>query len=148
MAELPNRIWLTVRAFLMGVRFDNVMSCYVMLLPLLVLGFSCCFSFDRKWLSGIVHYFFCFVFSILFVVEACDIPYFGQFFKHLNSSIWNWMDEPSFVVKMIVNNLGLLYMYFCSLLWTLSSVGCYGQSKRMFCAERRMKSRRQEESLS
>lgn len=127
-AELPNRIWLTVRAFLMGVRFDNVMSCYVMLLPLLVLGFSCCFSFDRKWLSGIVHYFFCFVFSILFVVEACDIPYFGQFFKHLNSSIWNWMDEPSFVVKMIVKEprfvvYVLLFFvvdaFFCWVLWTI-----------------------------
>ncbi len=41
------------------------------------------------------------LYGISFFICAADIPYFNQFFKHLNPSIFNWTGEKSFVVEMI-----------------------------------------------
>ena len=36
------------------------------------------------------------------LVCAANIPYFDIFFKNINASIWNWIDEPAFVTEMIL----------------------------------------------
>ncbi|HPH62571.1 MAG TPA: sulfatase-like hydrolase/transferase [Paludibacteraceae bacterium] len=92
--------WLIFQAFLMGLRFDNVISCYILLLPILVVGITACIPFKKKYLNKGIYLFFCILYSISFIIAAGDIPYFQQFFKHANASIWNWLDEPSFVFGM------------------------------------------------
>lgn len=97
----PN-IQLGIQAFLMGMRFDNVISCGIILLPLVVLFVSLFFKKNDS-LNNVIFIFLCVLYSIVFLISAIDIPYFDQFFKHVNASIWNWLDEPSFVLNMIID---------------------------------------------
>lgn len=92
---------LITQAFLMGLRFDDVMSCYVMILPVFVVGITSCLPFNKTHLNQGIYIFLCVFYSLVFLASIGDIPYFQQFFKHINSSIWNWFDEPSFVITMI-----------------------------------------------
>ncbi len=97
-----------LNAFLMGLRFDNVICCYILTVPLLLLIAS---DYLPRWNRGIyraVHLWFCLFYSLAFLISAADIPYFIQFFNHLNASIWNWLDEPSFVFTMMAQEKSFL----------------------------------------
>lgn len=89
------------QAFLMGLRFDNIISCGTIILPLVILFVALFFKKNNTLNNGIL-IFLCVLYSIVFSISAIDIPYFNQFFKHVNASIWNWLDEPSFVLNMII----------------------------------------------
>lgn len=102
---------LVIKSYLMGVRFDNVISCYVLILPLLVLIFSSCFNFEKKWLNKSANIYLSVLYSIVLFSSAVNIPYFQYFFKNLNASIWNWIDEPEFVINMITKNIEYI-LYF------------------------------------
>lgn len=77
-------------AFIKGVWFDNVIACYVMLLPLVIIWSS---NFLRKIprfifnlcaaISGVLFY-------TCFIISASNVPYFNYFFNNINSSIFNW----------------------------------------------------------
>lgn len=100
-------------AFGMGLRFDTVISCYILILPAFILFISQCFPFNRRLLYKWTHVFICALFSVAIFISGANIPYFQQFFKNLNASIWNWFDEPSFVVKMVLGEpVFLLYGVF------------------------------------
>jgi len=87
-------------AFCMGLRFDNLMSCVLISIPVVALFFALFFK-PNKIVHGAVYWYICIIYSISFFIAAVDIPYFDQFFKHVNASVWNWFDEPSFVLKMV-----------------------------------------------
>ena len=115
--EESGNLW---RALLMGLRFDNVVACYAAALPLLLLTAAC--FFPRLLLRGTataVHLFFCTAYSVLFFISAADIPYFVQFFKHLDASVWNWLGEPAFVLQMVAQEKSFI-VYF--LLYLLAAI--------------------------
>ena len=66
-----------------------------------MLLFVSLFFKPNKHLFNGVYWYLCVVYAISFFISAADIPYFNQFFKHVNASVWNWFDEPSFVLKMV-----------------------------------------------
>lgn len=90
------------RAFIMGVRFDIVISGYLLVLPYLVLTIM--FLINRRSLivTRTVFYFVFAVFTVSFLVCAVDIPYFNQFFSRFTISAFQWFDSPVFVFRMIV----------------------------------------------
>lgn len=121
---------LAFQAFLMGLRFDNLISCVVVLVPLVVL-FVALFFKKNDAVNKSVLIFMCVMYSVMFLISAIDIPYFDQFFKHVNSSIWNWLDEPSFVLDMVVSEpsyliygglLAVLVFAFCWLLKQIKKI--------------------------
>lgn len=89
-------------AFIMGVRFDIVISGYLLVLPYLVLTIM--FLINRRSLivTRTVFYFVFAVFTVSFLVCAADIPYFNQFFSRFTISAFQWFDSPVFVFRMIV----------------------------------------------
>jgi phosphoglycerol transferase MdoB-like AlkP superfamily enzyme len=90
-----------ILAFLMGIRFDAVISGYILLLPFLVL--SAMFILDRHvaWIHKALFYLVFLLFSIAFMVCAADIPYFNQFFSRFSVGAFQWFDSPAFVFRMI-----------------------------------------------
>ena len=95
--------WLNIfLSFVTGLRFDIVISGYILLLPFLI--FSVLFS--ANILSNIVmkvlFYFIFIMFTIAFTICAIDIPYFNQFFARLSVSALQWVESPVFVFKMII----------------------------------------------
>ncbi|MCX6278342.1 MAG: sulfatase-like hydrolase/transferase, partial [Bacteroidetes bacterium] len=89
-------------SFVMGLRFDIVISGYLLLLPYTILIIISFFKHNYKIINKIASYYICIIFSIAFLVCAIDIPYFNQFFARFSITAFEWLDNPVFVLKMIV----------------------------------------------
>ena len=88
-------------AFLRGLWFDNVVACYILLLPLVLLSVAAWFNYYGARLYRGVTVFLGVMYAITFAISASDIPYFEYFFKHLNASIFNWMGYGETTLKMM-----------------------------------------------
>lgn len=89
-------------AFIRGLRFDSVVSCHVLLLPLVALWVAGCVGRTPLWLRRTVVVYLVVVYALCFVVEAANIPYFSYFFKPINSSIFNWAEYVGTTAGMVV----------------------------------------------
>jgi phosphoglycerol transferase MdoB-like AlkP superfamily enzyme len=90
-----------IRAFIMGVRFDVVVSGYILALPFLVLSVLFILNRHPGWIYKVIFYWIFTFFSIAFIACAIDIPYFNQFFSHISMAAFQWNSDLGFVVKMI-----------------------------------------------
>lgn len=90
-----------VIAFIRGVWFDNVVACYVLLVPLLAVFIASLFNYGSRNFFRAVNGWFIFFYTLLFLIGTADIPYFGYFFKHLNASIFNWMSYGGTTMSMM-----------------------------------------------
>ena len=94
-------IWLQAQAFVHGVWFDNVIGCYILIVPLVLtsivhlmgrphLALKANLLWMRLlWLTAIA-------------ISACNIPYFLYFSKNINSSIWNWTEYGTTTLGMLL----------------------------------------------
>ncbi len=87
-------------AFIMGIRFDIVITGYLLLLPYLILSFAAFYPTSTS-IYKLVKTFITITFSLAFLICAIDIPYFHQFFSRLSVTALEWLDSPLFVLKMI-----------------------------------------------
>jgi phosphoglycerol transferase MdoB-like AlkP superfamily enzyme len=90
-----------LRAFLMGIRFDIVISSYILLLPFLVLSVMFILRKHYRWVYAALFYFVFVGFTFAFIICAADIPYFNQFFSRFSVGAFQWVDSPVFMIKMI-----------------------------------------------
>ncbi len=111
-AETSCQTFLPVGAFLRGLWLDNVVGCYILIIPLLATVVSCLIGYSGKWLLKPILVWMQFLWSLVFLISAANIPYFQYFFKNINSSIWNWAEygtqtfgllfgEPSYYPPLI-----------------------------------------------
>lgn len=100
--EETQGFWLIFKAFVMGFRFDTVIACYVLAPVLLSLLVGYFFNIKNVLFYTIVHYFTVTIFSVCFIISLIDIPYFNFFFNRFTVQGLAWMDSPSFVFKMIL----------------------------------------------
>lgn len=91
-----------VNAFIMGIRFDVVISGYLLVIPYLALTTMFLLNKRSVIVSRIIFYFVLILFSISFLICAIDIPYFNQFFSRFTISAFQWLDSPVFVFRMVV----------------------------------------------
>lgn len=89
-------------AFVMGLRFDLVVTGYIMAAPFVTLAVLSFFKRKHPAVLWIIFYVLAVLFSLAFIVCAIDIPYFNQFFSRLSITALEWLDNPIFVFKMIV----------------------------------------------
>ena len=88
-------------AFIKGVWFDNVIACYIMVLPLLVLWITSLFNYTAKWIYLFTGGWFIGFYSLAFIISVSNIPYFEYFFRTINSSIYNWFGYAGTTAGMI-----------------------------------------------
>jgi phosphoglycerol transferase MdoB-like AlkP superfamily enzyme len=89
-------------AFLMGIRFDLVISGYILILPFFIMAVLSFFKRTFPTVNKVLFYFIYIVFSIAFLICAIDIPYFKQFFSRFTITGFEWLDSPKFVFKMVI----------------------------------------------
>lgn len=89
-------------AFVKGVWFDNVIACYILVLPLVVMWIASLFNYTAKWLYRSVAIWFSIMYAVAFSFTAANIPYFEYFFKIINSSIFNWLGYAGTTAGMIL----------------------------------------------
>lgn len=88
-------------AFLMGLRFDIVISGYILILPFIILSVLFILNRHPRWIYRLIFFWIFILFSLAFMVCAADIPYFNQFFSRFSVGAFQWMDSLAFVIKMI-----------------------------------------------
>ena len=92
-------IW---EALLMGLRFDNVVSAYLLALPLLLLLVGQLVPRCYKALAQTAKWWITFTYSIAIMMCVGDIPFFEQFRIRLNAVMFNYVDgDMGFVVRMV-----------------------------------------------
>jgi len=91
-----------IKAFLMGLRFDVVISGYIIFIPALTLSIFEIFNLKLDRIKTIIFYWIFVLFSISFVICAADIPYFNQFYERFSIGAFEWFDNKGFVFSMIV----------------------------------------------
>ena len=116
------------KAFVMGLRFDLVISGYVLFFPFLIISILSFFKLNKAIKYIFLPIIFT-VFSVTFMVCAGDIPYFSQFFQRFSIAAFKWMDTPGFVIQMIIQE-PRYWLYI--LLFFLSNIGFYLIIKRLF----------------
>lgn len=95
------RFVLLPQAFLMGLRFDTVISGYMLALPLLALSISEAVGFRRRLYHRGLTLYLGTLYTLAFAICVVDIPYFNQFFAHVSVTVLNWASVPGYVVATI-----------------------------------------------
>ncbi len=92
-------IW---EALLMGLRFDNVVSFYLLALPLLLLLIGQIVPRLYKALAQTAKWWITVSYAIAIMMCVGDIPFFEQFRIRLNAVMFNYVDgDMGFVVRMV-----------------------------------------------
>ena len=99
-------------AFVKGLWFDNVIACYILLLPLTVLWIAGICNYTSRWLYKSVAFYFSLFYSLAFIISAANIPYFGYFFKTINSSIYNWFGYGVTTAGMVFGETSFYFPIF------------------------------------
>ena len=108
-----NEIFDVIRAFIMGVRFDIVISGYVLLLPFLIISVITLFTSVSPIIKKILFYYVFILFTYAFFICSINIPYFAQFSSSFSVTALAWIDSPLFVLKMVFQEpVYILYSIF------------------------------------
>lgn len=89
-------------AFFRGVWFDNVIMCYITVLPLLVLLIAASVGYSHRYLIRGANIWYAVWCAIAFIPSAANIPYFQYFFKVINSSIFGWFGYVGTTTGMVL----------------------------------------------
>lgn len=89
-------------AFIKGLWFDNVIACYISILPLAVLLIAASFGYMHRNLLRGASIWYGVWFAIVFMPSAANTPYFQYFFKNINSSIFGWFGYVSTTSGMLL----------------------------------------------
>ncbi len=92
---------LATQSLLRGLWFDNVIGCYILLLPLTIVAISALLGYYRKPLFYILNILITTLHLLAFAISAANLSYFSYFFKNINSSIFNWADYGGTTVGMM-----------------------------------------------
>jgi phosphoglycerol transferase MdoB-like AlkP superfamily enzyme len=93
---------LVFRALWMGIRFDTVISCYILLFPVVICSVLLWLGRLAPWVLRIAYAIVTLLFSVSFLLCTIDIPFFNHFFTRLNSTIFMWMEHYGMVFGMIL----------------------------------------------
>ena len=125
------------RALLIGVKFDNLIACYVSALPLLCITISTMALAHRaqygsviaKLMGGIGGYYGV-VYTIGLLIEVANARYFQFFDNHLNISVTEWFAFAKDTAGMLIGDKGnwlylLIAIAFVGIyLWALVRIVC------------------------
>ncbi|MBQ9546652.1 MAG: sulfatase-like hydrolase/transferase [Bacteroidales bacterium] len=100
------------KALVMGWRFDTLVSCFVLALPLLWVLVGEMTRIGARWYYAVPHYLLCSLFTVCFFACAADIPYFNYFFTRLNAYAADWGDDAGIVIDMIVSEPSYIGFFF------------------------------------
>lgn len=99
--DVANDAPLQAVAFVKGLWFDNVIACYISVVPLFLLWIAGLLNYTARWVYRSAGIYFIVFYSLSFIITAANIPYFGYFFKVINSSIYNWFGYGATTAGMV-----------------------------------------------
>lgn len=99
---------LIIKAFIMGFRFDSVVSGYILCVPAILLFAASFYKNRSSRLLNFIYYYCGILYTFSFLICCVDIPYFNHFFSRLTTAVFNWSGEDRFVFHMIAQEKSYL----------------------------------------
>ncbi len=121
---------LVLHAFLNGLRFDLVVLGYIFIVPFILFGISDFLKIKSKTLYNIITVYIITLVSISFLITCADIPYFLQYFTRLNTAAFAWIDDGTYMFRMIFQEFSFLIYFFLFLFLSVLSVFYIIKQKR------------------
>ena len=113
-----------VPAFIRGVWFDNVIACYISVVPLTLTLLPASVLITCRWMRKTTVWWYGLLGSIAFMASAANIPYFAYFFKNINSSIFEWFGYAGTTAGMVTGEksyfLYIALFFICMALYIYS----------------------------
>lgn len=115
-------------AFVRGLWFDNVVGCYILVVPLVVLLVTAVLGYYRKWLRKFAAVWMSVLYLLAFAVSMSNIPYYAYFAKNINSSIFNWFSYAGTTAGMVVGErsywlyIALFFIFSALYLWLVHCI--------------------------
>lgn len=110
-----------VPAFIRGVWFDNVIACYISVVPLTLTLLPASVLITCRWMRKATVWWYGVLGSIAFMASAANIPYFAYFFKNINSSIFEWFGYAGTTAGMVTGEksyfLYIALFFICTALY-------------------------------
>ena len=91
------------QALVMGWRFDTVVSCYILALPLLLMIVGELAHIRAKGYYLSIHILIVTLYILAFFACAVDVPFFSYFFTRLNAVAANEIDSFALIADMILS---------------------------------------------
>ncbi len=88
-------------AFVRGVWFDNVIACYISVLPLAVVLMAAVAGCTGRTVRRVATWWYAVLGCVAFMPSAANTPYFAYFFKNINSSIFEWFGYAGTTAGMV-----------------------------------------------
>ncbi len=127
-------------AFSNGIRYDLVITCYILALPTLFTIVVSTFNFKSKALYVFSKIWYTLFIGFILLVSIVDIPFFDFYNARLNTAIFSWVGHPALMFKAIFTNwwyvifviLGilLLYLWYRFIKKIIDAHGNYSQPQR------------------
>lgn len=110
-----------------GFRFDTTISCYILLLPLILMIIGEMARIHKRWYYAIIHYYMMVLYTLCFFVCAADIPFFCYFSQRMDATVMTLGSSLPIVIDMIISEPSYLIYLFVFLLvgagwWLLGRV--------------------------
>lgn len=100
----PDFEGLYLRSLAVGWRFDTVVSCYLLALPLLMAIGGEVWHIGARAYHLAMHILTVTLYTLAFFVCAVDVPYFDHFYSRLNAAALNQTGSFGIILSMIVGN--------------------------------------------
>lgn len=124
-AEIEDKGSLFFGAFLKGLQFDNVISCYILALPLVLLTIAVLINRLSPLLIKFSNVYFLLLYFFVFAISTANIPYFSYYFTYIGASVMNWaasgetygmiLSESSYYIFFLIFIVLYIAFYFiCS----------------------------------
>lgn len=110
-------------AFLNGLRFDIVITSYIILIPFFLTGLLSLIFRNIRFFTLIIFICLSCLFVAVILIHSADIPYFLQFFSRLTTASLLWLDDSKYMFKLILSDL--TFILFLLLFIVLSVFAVY-----------------------
>lgn len=112
-----------VPAFVRGVWFDNVIACYISVVPLALTLLPATMSLTFRRMRKATVWWYGVLGSVAFMASAANIPYFAYFFKNINSSIFEWFGYAGTTAGMVTGEKS--YFLYIALFFVCTALYVY-----------------------
>ena len=106
------RLSIIVQAFFMGLRFDVVITGYIMFLPSFLMLLFYQLNIQHPIIQKITKIYLLLLFSISFVLCGIDLSYFHHFFSRFTVAGLQWADNTQFMFSMIFQEFSFWWVIF------------------------------------
>ncbi len=106
------RIAVFFQSFIMGIRFDLVITGYISILPAFLLILLYQFNIQNQFINKFLKIYFGVLFGLSFLICGIDISYFHHFFSRFTVNGFVWADNTSFMLKMIFQEFAFWWVIF------------------------------------